>query len=178
MDHYFFEGGGRVAQFAFNNNSCAAKTAEKNTLQGELWGKIEQVLSFIHILCLTLKKLSQAIAHPKNHVQPKGDKNISCPENSKDWDNQFSKKKICPCKKQWLIYIKKFHLFKPKSWEEGISVNLLGGGVPLLHVWITLILFQTMISLILQAYSALSCSHTYDTAKVSLKLRDIIPNCS
>ena len=48
-----------------SKNSCPAKAAEKNTLQGELWGKIEQVLSIVHVLCLTLKKLSQAIAHQK-----------------------------------------------------------------------------------------------------------------
>ena len=80
----------------------------KKVMQRVPFGKIEQVLSFIHILCLTLKKLSQAIAYPKNHVQPKGDKNISCPENSKDWDNQFSKKKFVHAKNNDLFELKNF----------------------------------------------------------------------
>ena len=56
------------------------KLLEKNTLQGELWGKIEQVLSTIHILCLTLKKYITSHGPSKNHAQPRDEKNISCPK--------------------------------------------------------------------------------------------------
>jgi len=47
--------------------SGKAKTAEKKV----------QVLSAIHVMCLTLKKiLAQAIVHPKIHAQPKCKKKI------------------------------------------------------------------------------------------------------
>jgi len=46
-----------VGQF-WKKNSCTAKTAEKkNCARGAMGKKIEQVLSTIQVLCLTLKKV-------------------------------------------------------------------------------------------------------------------------
>ena len=101
-------------------------------MQGELWGKIEQVLSTVHVLCLTLKKLSQAIAHQKNHTQLKGQKNISCPGNDKIEIISFQKH-FLPMQKHNDLFELKFNLFKLKSWGNRVSVNLLSGGMPLVH---------------------------------------------
>jgi len=55
-----------VGQF-WKKNSCTAKTAEKkNCARGAMGKKIEQVLSTIQVLCLTLKKvLAEVTAHLK-----------------------------------------------------------------------------------------------------------------
>ena len=55
MDHYFFEGGG-IKQFP-KKNYCKKKKKKKKLLQGETWGKMEQTLYTIQLLCLTLKDI-------------------------------------------------------------------------------------------------------------------------
>jgi len=55
------------------------KTAEKKGKGNHGWGKKEQVLSSIQVLCLTSKQiLAQAISHQKYHAQPMCEKKISC----------------------------------------------------------------------------------------------------
>ena len=98
----------------------------------------------------------------------------------------------------------KFNLIKLKSWGNGVSVNLLSGGMPLVHrnpypilyhdqldfaalfcnehlktLFILLLQLNKTrsISLVVQEQSNIGCVHIYDVT-YSLKLRDIISNCS
>ena len=94
-DHYFLRREGRVGQF--QKKKYTANTEKK--LSGE---RIAQVLSTIQVLCLTLKKiLAQAIAHQKNHAQPKGEKNFSPAENYLNSPTSPFLKKIRVCPWRW-----------------------------------------------------------------------------
>ena len=101
-------------------------------MQGELWGKIEQVLSTVHILCLTLKKLSQAIAHQKIILNLKVKKTFHAQVVDKIEIISFQKH-FLPMQKHNDLFELKFNLFKLKSWGNRVSVNLLSGGMPLVH---------------------------------------------
>jgi len=61
------------------NITTQLKLLTKNCARGAI-KKIEQVLSTLQVLCLTFKTiLAQAIAHQKNHAQPKGEKKFLTP---------------------------------------------------------------------------------------------------
>ena len=114
-----------------NKNSCPAKAAEKTPCKGSCGGKLSKC-------CL----LCPMFDFKKNYHKPQLIKKITLNlKVKKTFHAQvidkieiiIFQKHFLPMQKHNDLFELKFNLFKLKSWGNRVSVNLLSGGMPLVH---------------------------------------------